>query len=310
MNDTKSDPDKNSDKDVVDHKESARERQDQRRKHKMLGAFLNMYLKMPLPLKIVFLLLGMLYSPVMVQNLAACIRAERTGRLRAISGPEFIYFYMAGAWGLIFCVVDHFLTQAGHTSPPMTWAYIALLLFTFVTVGLDFKGGSWFGVVIVVFGLVAVGGWFGEKNDIPLLNIVGGYINWIGIKTFPRSFVFSMSVGILIIYLGVWIRMNLIRVLKIEGNYVQVWTFASRSPKDTRASFSLVPDFDDINEAILGFACRLNLRSKSRRIQSHEFANMPGGPVVEQLATHLLNAQEVEVMADFYDDDDGGGDDE
>ncbi|MEZ6107980.1 MAG: hypothetical protein R3B96_18175 [Pirellulaceae bacterium] len=54
----------------------------------------------------------------------------------------------------------------------------------------------------------------------------------------------------------------------------------------------MVPDFDDLNEAILGFCCRLNLKSKSSRIQSHEFPNMPGGPVVERIAAHMLNAQE------------------
>lgn len=283
-------------------KEHARERDEQKKRHRMLGAFLSFYLNLPLPLKIVFMVFGVLYSPAMVQNLAACVNAEKTGRLRVISGPEFMYFYMAGAWGMILCIIDYFMVKAGHTSPPMTWLYIGLLLFTFVTVGLDFKGGSWFGVIVVLFALMAILAWYVERENIAMLAIFGNFFEFFGIKSFPRQFVFAMSSGILVIYAIVWIRMNLHHVLKIEGNYVQVWNFAARSPKDTRASFSLVPDFDDINEVILGFSCRLNLRSKSRRIASHEFANMPGGPVVERIATSLLNAQEVEVMRDRFDD--------
>ena len=291
-------------------KEHALAREEQKRRHRMLGLFLSFYLKLPLPMKIVFMAFAILYSPAMVQNLAACVRAEKTGRLRVISGPEFIYFYMAGIWGLLFSVIDYFLEQAGHSSPPMAWLYIGLLLFTFVTVGLDFKGGAWFGVIVVIFALLAMLGWAVDKQDIPFLSVLGSFFAFFDLKTFPRQFVFAMSIGILVIYLIVWIRMNLHHVLKIEGNYVQVWNFASRSPKDTRASFSVVPDFDDLNEAILGFACRLNLNSKSNRIASHEFPNMPGGPVVEQIATNLLNAQEVEIMGDAFDDQFAGADDD
>lgn len=291
-------------------KEHARERDEQRKRHRMLGAFLSFYLKLPLPMKIVFMAFGVLYSPVMVQNLAACVNAEKTGRLRVISGPEFIFCYMAGAWGMIFCIIDYFLSQANQTSPPMTWIYVGLLLFTLITVGLDFKGGSWFGVIVILFALLAVLAWYVEKEDIAMFAVFSNFFDFFSIKTFPRQFVFALSTGILLIYSIVWVRMNLHHVLKIEGNYVQVWNFASRSPKDTRASFSLVPDFDDINEAILGFSCRLNLRSKSRRIASHEFANMPGGPVVERIATSLLNAQEVEVMGDHFDDQFAGADDD
>ena len=102
-------------------KEHALAREEQKRRHRMLGLFLSFYLKLPLPMKIVFMAFGILYSPAMVQNLAACVRAEKTGRLRVISGPEFIYFYMAGIWGLLFSVIDYFLEQAGHSSPPMAW---------------------------------------------------------------------------------------------------------------------------------------------------------------------------------------------
>ena len=37
---------------------------------------------------------------------------------------------------------------------------------------------------------------------------------------------------------------------------------------------------------------------------------MPGGPVVEQIATSLLNAQEVEIMGDAFDDQFAGADDD
>jgi hypothetical protein len=37
---------------------------------------------------------------------------------------------------------------------------------------------------------------------------------------------------------------------------------------------------------------------------------MPGGPVVEQIATSLLNAQEVEVMRDHFDDQFDASDDD
>ncbi|MEZ6107979.1 MAG: hypothetical protein R3B96_18170 [Pirellulaceae bacterium] len=37
----------------------------------------------------------------------------------------------------------------------------------------------------------------------------------------------ALSLGILLIYLIVYIRIDLVNVLRIEGNYVQVWTLAS-----------------------------------------------------------------------------------
>lgn len=289
--------------------EAEKKERDPKRGHRMLGGFLNLYLRSPLPLKIVFLLLGMLYSPAMVQNLIACLRAPKIGTLRVISGPEFIYIYPMAIWGLIFCGIDRYLeTQA--LNAPLVWLYLGLVLFTVITMGLDFRGGSWLGVIIVVIAIVAAVGWWGEKNHVPILSLVGDAIAWFHLERIPREFVFTLSVLLLVIYLGVWIRMNLVDVLKIEGNYVQVWTFASRSPKDTRASFSLVPDFDDLNEVLLGFSCRLTLKSKSPRVQSHDFVNMPGGPVVEHIATHLLNAQEVEVRNDPFAETGTEGDDE
>lgn len=274
------------------------DRERQHRKHRMLGRVLNLYIGSPLPIKIVLLVFGLLYSPPMVQNLVACIRAQKTGTLRVISGPEFIYLYIMGLWGMIFCFLDYQLEGRGYVAP-LPWLYFGIVGFTLVTIGLDFRGGSWLGILVAALALVAAVGWWGEHQKIPVLELIGKAINWLQVDDFPRPLVFVTSLFILIIYVIVYIRMNLVNVLRIEGNYVQVWTLASRSPKDTRASFSLVPDFDDLNEAILGFCCRLNLRSKSSRIQSHEFPNMPGGPVVERMAAHLLNAQEVEVTNDF-----------
>ena len=309
-----------TDKELESMREDAhRKRKEQHRRHRTLGAFLNFYLWLPTPLKFVFLLFGLVYSPPMVQNLLACINAPKSQRLRVISGPDYIFFYMVGIWGLIFSGIVTLLPEGENVSVwsqdlqiALTWLYLSLMLFTFITVGLDFKGGSWIGIVIVLFGLFAVIGWIGARQNIPLLEMIWPAFAWFGLTEFPVNFVFALSCGSLGIFLVVWIRMNLVRVLKIEGNYVQVWTLAAKSPKDTRASFSLVPDYDDINEAVLGFSCRLNLKSKSSRIQSHEFANMPGGPVVENIATNLLNAQEVRFANedDLYHSDDDGEDDE
>ncbi len=282
-------------------------RQDQRKRHRALGWFLNLYLDSPMPVKIIFLVFGMLYSPAMVQNLVACLRAPKSGKLHVVAGPDFIYVYPLAVWGFIFCVLDYYL-EGQQLIAPLTWLYLGLLLFTIVTIGLDFRGGSWLGVIVVSLAIVAAVGWWGEHQKIPVIELIGKGIRWFELDEFPRRMVFATSLFLLLIYIGVYIRMNLIGVLKIEGNYVQVWTLASRSPKDTRASFSLVPDFDDLNELLLGFSCRLNLKSKSPRVQSHEFPNMPGGPVVEQIATHLLNAQEVELTQDPFDQ--GGGEDD
>ena len=277
------------------------ERDRQHRKHRMLGRFLNLYMGSPLPIKIILLAFGLLYSPPMVQNLISCLRAPKTGQLRVVSGPEFIYMYIMGVWGLIFCGLDYYLEGQQYIAP-LGWLYLGIVLFTLVTIGLDFRGGAWLGIIVATLAIVAAVGWWGERADIPVLELIGDAIAWFHLEKFPRPFVLALSLGILLIYLIVYIRMNLVNVLRIEGNYVQVWTLASRSPKDTRASFSLVPDFDDLNEAILGFCCRLNLKSKSSRIQSHEFPNMPGGPVVERIAAHMLNAQEVKLTTEFGDD--------
>jgi hypothetical protein len=256
----------------------------------------------------------------MVQNLFACLRSTTTGKLRAISGPDYIYFYLAGIWGLIFCWISPLFSSSGQEV--LTWIYLSLVLLTYITIGLDFKGASWVGILVLLFGLFAVLGWIGAQREIPILELIWPMFDWFKIAVvqtgedteivqFPRSYVFALSAASLFIFTIVWIRMNLVRVLKIEGNYVQVWTLAHKSPKDTRASFSLIPDYDDINEAVIGFSCRLNLRSKSSRIASHEFPNMPGGPVIEHVATHLLNAQEVKFAEDdHYLDDDGGDDDD
>ena len=60
-------------------KEHALAREEQKRRHRMLGLFLSFYLKLPLPMKIVFMVFGILYSPAMVQNLAACVEPKRRG---------------------------------------------------------------------------------------------------------------------------------------------------------------------------------------------------------------------------------------
>lgn len=309
-----------SEKELESMREDAiQTRKEQQQRHRALGALLNFYLWLPTPLKFVVLLFGLVYSPPMVQNLLNCINAPKRGRLRVISGPDYIFFYMVGIWGLIFCGIVSLLpdgdgggTFTRDLQVVLTWLYLSLMLFTFITIGLDFKGGSWVGVAIVLFGLIAVLGWIGAQNEIPFIEMIWPAFAWFGLAEFPTNFVFALSCASLLIFTFVWIRMNLVKVLKIQGNYVQVWTLAAKSPKDTRASFSLVPDYDDINEAILGFSCRLNLKSKSSRIQSHEFANMPGGPVVEHIATHLLNAQEVAFATDddLYHSDEGGEDDD
>lgn len=274
------------------------ERDRQHRKHRVLGRVLNLYLGAPLPIKIVLLIFGVLYSPPMVQNLIACLRAPKTGTLRVIAGPEFIYLYLMSIWGLIFCLLDYYL-EGKQLIAPLAWIYVGIVGFTLVTIGLDFRSGSWLGILVFAAAVIAAVGWWGERAEVPVLELIGRGIKWFELNEFPRAYVFAISLFILLIYIVVYIRMNLVNVLRIEGNYVQVWTLASRSPKDTRASFSLVPDFDDLNEALLGFCCRLNLKSKSPRIQSHEFPNMPGGPVVERIAAHMLNAQEVEVTNDY-----------
>ena len=284
-------------------------RSEQKRRHKTLGWVLNLYLKAPFALKIVFLIFGLLYSPAMVQNLVACLRAPKSNRLRVIAGPEFIYLYPMAIWGLIFCGIDYYL-EGQQLISPLTWLYLGLVVFTFVTIGLDFRGGNWLGVIVVAVALIAAVGWWGERAEVPVLELIGRTVRWFGLDVFPREFVFVLSLVLLLIYVIVMVRMNLVNVLKIEGNYVQVWTLASRSPKDTRASFSLVPDFDDLNEVLLGFACRLNLKSKSPRVQSHEFPNMPGGPVVEQIATNLLSSLEVELTESLFDDQGVEDDDE
>lgn len=315
MSDTKEADLKKEDESLKEEQERSKKKQ--MKSHPALGAVLNFYLWLPTPLKIVVMILGLVYSPPMVQNMYYCLRSPSTGKLKAISGPDYIFFYLAGMWGLIFCWTSPLFSEGVQSV--MTWIYFSLVLLTYITVGLDFKGAAWVGVLIILFGLFAVAGWIGSQNDVPVLELIWPMFDWFRIaavevdgevvRQFPRNYVFPLSAASLFIFVLVWIRMNMYNVLKIEGNYVQVWTLAHKSPKDTRASFSLIPDYDDINEALMGFSCRLNLKSKSSRIASHEFPNMPAGPVVEHIATHLLNAQEVK----FAEDDhfgEGGGDGE
>ena len=66
-------------------KEHALAREEQKRRHRMLGLFLSFYLKLPLPMKIVFMVFGILYSPAMVQNLACLLYTSPSPRDKSSS---------------------------------------------------------------------------------------------------------------------------------------------------------------------------------------------------------------------------------
>lgn len=62
-----------------------------------------------------------------------------------------------------------------------------------------------------------------------------------------------------------------------------------KSFKDMWVSFSLIFDYDDINEVFFGFSCCFNLCFKSSWIVLYEFVNMFGGFVVEYIVIYLFN---------------------
>ncbi|MCB0325133.1 MAG: hypothetical protein KDD69_16225 [Bdellovibrionales bacterium] len=285
-------------------------KRERHRGHPALGFVVNSILGLPLLVQLpIYILAFVFYSPPAVLNLWNCVRAIRSKeqqRLRVISGPEFLFLYPLIAWGYVAWAV----TVLEWVPQPVTcWLYLALVVYTLITIGLDFKSTGWFGTGIVVIALLAILGWWASANDIPYLEIIGHFFAWFGLREFPASLVFAISSFLAFVYLIMFIHMNLYNVLRVDGNYVQVWNFLGSSPKDTRATFTLVPGNDDVNELCLNFAIPVELKSKSPRVKSHSFENVPGGPVVEQVVTALLNAQEVRSLEPNFDNGESEDDD-
>lgn len=270
---------------------AAHEAEIARRHRERLGFWMGIYDRMPLLIKLpIILVLGLLYQPMLAQNMLSCVRASKTGRLRAIHGSELVLLYPLGLYGMLFSLIA---PMSWVDQGVLCWLWLAIALYTIVTVTLDFVVGRWVGVILAVAVVVLALGWYGQKYDIPLLNMIGSAMDWFALKEFPRNLLFAFSLGILLLYAISWTVANFVEVFMIHGNMVTVWTFLHRSPSDTRASFSIVPNPRDLNELILAFSIQLKLVSKSARVKGHNFDYMPGGLFVESVAAALLNAQEV-----------------
>lgn len=273
--------------------------------HPALGWVVNKILKLPYLLQLpIYALVFVFYSPPVTVNTRACVKSIRdNARLRIVHGPEFMFVWPLISMGFLFCL----LAEAGWVpGAVLSWLYICLLVYTLVTIGMDFKAAGWFGTVIAVIALLAVVGWVATVMEIPVVAYLGTLVTLFGIESFPTSVVMAVSSVLLLLYVFVFVHMNLYDVLIIDGNYIQKKNFLGRSPHDTRTSFSIEPGTDDVNEYWLGFSIPIRLKSKTSRVSSHNLENVPAGPIVEAVITHLLNALEIRATDSEWELEDEG----
>ncbi len=243
----------------------------------------------------------LLYSPPLVFNLISIMNVTRTNRLRVYSYPAFVFTWPIIAWGLVFGG----LKTLGVPDAVLAWAYLMLLVFTMVTMGFDFKFGGWLGIIATVTVVIVALGWWGSATDIAVFHRIRELLS--GWLTLPVGWVVTLSVFLLVIYLVMMTLRRFNKRLRIHGNLVIIDTLLGKIDRNTRASYGINDDVPDVNELLLGMCSAFLLEGKGT-VSSHEFKNVPGGPLVTRVIEEMLAATAVEDETDLLSDD-GGNDD-